>query len=484
MDKEVDKNVSAAEAAWVEYLNNLRIEKMVNNLTIQQNNFNNAMDVFDSILKDAAETIGDGTKGPRGGTQRVHGFLAEIMENGFDNADKLFHGDEKTSFWVNNNGPSDLIKDGVDVQLKFIRSAPGCLDAITEHLDTYPDFLRYGKYMIPRDMYQKIEYYLSISEAQANKMPTSTGEFSLKDWKKINEFFSDGKVPLNKIEPASFDYSDSQLGKYESTIQTKIDSTIEKEQEIESSIKFAHRATAAEAIKVGATSAAFSGAATFISEIFLTKKRTKKTVSEFTDEEWNLILKKTGLGTAKGAVQGVSMYALSNAFNMNVFFANGLITCSFGLAGLIYQKKKGGMNREDFISGLENVFLSSAISTVSSMLGSMFIPVPYLGAIIGNTIGSLIQRALIGPLFGLKDPDIARHLNEINIHKQQLNLKLQKFIDELKIEENKFFDLLENAFSPNCHDAFYGSIELARECGVKENEILKSIDDIDKYFKD
>ena len=38
------------------------------------------------------------------------------------------------------------------------------------------------------------------------------------------------------------------------------------------------------------------------------------------------------------------------------------------------------------------------------------------------------------------------------------------------------------AFDTDIRSAFEGSVELAREAGVREEEILKSVDDLDDYF--
>ena len=42
--------------------------------------------------------------------------------------------------------------------------------------------------------------------------------------------------------------------------------------------------------------------------------------------------------------------------------------------------------------------------------------------------------------------------------------------------------LIENAFSLDLHEALIESAELARAAGVKEEELLTSIEDIDDYF--
>lgn len=68
------------------------------------------------------------------------------------------------------------------IRKKFVNSCGHLsLQAIRMHLKDYPDFLdNGGVYQIPEDHYEKIKWLLSISEKEANKISTSTGDFSLK----------------------------------------------------------------------------------------------------------------------------------------------------------------------------------------------------------------------------------------------------------------------------------------------------------------
>ena len=86
------------------------------------------------------------------------------------------------------------------------------------HLNAYPNFLdNGGVYQIPEDHYEKIKWLLSISEKEANKMPTSTGDFSLKQWRKVHDFFKNGDISLDKVETSKLKYSEVQKGTYEQT---------------------------------------------------------------------------------------------------------------------------------------------------------------------------------------------------------------------------------------------------------------------------
>lgn len=58
--------------------------------------------------------------------------------------------------WVNDNGKVDLIRDGIDIQQKFVNAGGRfSLGAVAEHLHAYPDFVQNGgKYQIPSDHFR------------------------------------------------------------------------------------------------------------------------------------------------------------------------------------------------------------------------------------------------------------------------------------------------------------------------------------------
>lgn len=59
--------------------------------------------------------------------------------------------------------------------------------------------------------------FFNAKNSLANKMPTSTGEFSLKQWKEVHDFFESGDIPLDKIEPSKLRYDEVQKDSYEQT---------------------------------------------------------------------------------------------------------------------------------------------------------------------------------------------------------------------------------------------------------------------------
>lgn len=68
----------------------------------------------------------------------------------------------------------------------------------------------------------------------------------------------------------------------------------------------------------------------------------------------------------------------------------------------------------------------------------------------------------------------------------KLDAKLQaeydKYLAELNEYSEKFRGLIDAAFTSNLHDSLMQSAELARAAGVKEEELLTSIEDVDDFF--
>ena len=65
---------------------------------------------------------------------------------------------------------------------------------------------------------------------------------------------------------------------------------------------------------------------------------------------------------------------------------------------------------------------------------------------------------------------------------EQLEEQFEQFKSELQEETDRFNTVIANAFDTDIRSAFEGSVQLAREAGVKEEEILKSVSDVDDFF--
>ena len=182
-----------AVAAWIDYLNQLRLDRLINALSKQDGNYADAIETLNKSLTTIKDDIIDPN---RGGLKGMHGFIAEVAECGIGNARQQIIGEAASHVWINDNGPVDFIRGTEAIQQKFFQSGNNLsLKAILEHLHQYPDFLTNGgKYQIPKDQFDKIKAYLEMPADVANKLPTSTGEFSLRQWKFVQDFFKNKNI--------------------------------------------------------------------------------------------------------------------------------------------------------------------------------------------------------------------------------------------------------------------------------------------------
>lgn len=205
-DKNIKYTQEQAVASWVQYLNTIRFENLINSLNEQDINLDNAITSLDTTLNEINKLVNSN----RGGKKGIHGFIAEILEVGIGNAKENIIGKDNVYEWVNDNGIADLVRNGTNIQQKYYQKDLS-LSAIAEHLKKYPSFLKKGvKYQIPKDQYEKIQYLRAIPENEANKLATSDSTFSLKQWRKVHEFFKDDSIDINSIEPANLEYSEVQ----------------------------------------------------------------------------------------------------------------------------------------------------------------------------------------------------------------------------------------------------------------------------------
>ena len=473
-------NQEQAVASWVNYLNQVRLDQLMEALQQQDQNWDQAVGTLNKTLSIISKEI---IERNRGGIKGMHGFIAEVAECGVGNAREQVQGRLSIYEWINDNGPTDFLRDGVQIQQKFIASGNHLsLQAITQHFEKYPDFLNQGgKYQIPEDHYEQIKRLLSISKEQANKIPTSTGEFSLKQWKEVHDFFDTGSIQLQDIEPSKLKYDQVQMNRINDTIQSEKKSLKETDKKIRDAAYDASKPSWEQGAKVAALSAAIEGGTAFVTAVAKKRKAGKK-IGEFDSKDWEEVFKESGTGIVKGGVRGISIYALTNYTATPAAVANSLCTASFGMAEQAHLLRSGKITQEEFIENSEILCLDTSVSALSSFIGQALIPVPVLGAVIGNTVGTLMYQVAKDNLTKKEQQLIKGYLKYLYELEIALDKKYKKYIDELNKGLTIYYEMLEKAFSPNYAEALGGSVELAKSFGVPSEELVKSISEIDDYF--
>lgn len=473
-------NQEQAVASWVNYLNQVRLDRLMEALQQQDQNWDQAVGTLNKTLSTISKEI---IERNRGGIKGMHGFIAEVAECGVGNAREQVQGRLPIYEWINDNGPADLLRDGVQIQQKFVASGNHLsLQAITQHFEKYPDFLNQGgKYQIPEDHYEQIKRLLSIPKEQANKIPTSTGEFSLKQWKEVHDFFDKGPIKLQDIEPSKLKYDQVQMNKINDTIQSEKKSLKETDKKIRDDAYDASKPSREQGAKVAALSAAIEGGTAFVTAV-AKKRKAGKRLGEFDSKDWEEVFKESGIGIAKGGVRGISIYALTNYTATPAAVASALCTASFGIAEQAHLLRNGKITQEQFIMNSEILCLDTSVSALSSFIGQALIPVPVLGAVIGNTVGTLMYQIAKDNLTKKEQQLINGYLKYLYELEIALDNKYKKYINELNKGLTIYYEMLEKAFSPNYAEALEGSVALAMSFGVPSEELLKSISEVDDYF--
>lgn len=483
VEKLIKTSQEQAVASWVDYLNQLRIDTLLSSFAKQDVNLRDAITSVDEAMRTIDLEI---ILTNRGGHKGMHGFIAEIAEVGVGNAREQILGKGAVYQWVNDNGPVDMVRSGIDIQQKF--SAAGgrfSLGAVTEHLGKYPDYVKNGgRYQIPCDHFETIQTLHSISPEEAGRLLSRSGEGpSFKDWQRIHMFFSEGSIGIDSLEPSKLDYRDVQKGVYESTLEAEKNSLRSTDQALRDNAYRGSRPKPQEGAKATAVAAVVEGGTTFVLAV-TAKRREGKRLKDFSEEDWTEIHAQTGIGVVRGGVRGLSIYSLTNFTATSAAVASSIVTATFGIAELAHKFRHGEIDELEFIENSELVCLESAVSALSSFIGQALIPVPILGAVIGNTVGTIMYQAVSSSLSKKEAELINRYLADQHALDEGLAATYNYLLEQLGASMTGYLAVLERAFSPDLQLALLGSIELARELGVPTEEILDTKDKTDSYFLD
>ncbi|PVX59565.1 hypothetical protein [Rhodococcus globerulus] len=476
-------NQEQAVAAWVNYLNQLRLDNLLSALNRQDVNLKDAL----ASLHDATRKIDlEVVAANRGGVKGMHGFIAEVAEVGVGNARSQILGKGAVYQWVNDNGPVDLMRGGVEIQQKFVAAGGRFgLGAITEHLEKYPGFVKSGgKYQIPRDHFEVIQKLHAMPQEDAGKLLTLGADGpSLKDWNRIQAFFAEGSIGIESLEPSHLEYSEVQRGAYGVTLKTEEGSLRSTDQSLRDDAYQQSRPTLQEGAKATLVAAAIEGGTALVLAV-VEKRRAGTQLKDLTCEDWADVAGEGGFGVAKGGVRGFSIYALTNFTATSAAVASSIVTAAFGVAEQANKLRRGEIDELEFIENAELVCLETAVSALSSCVGQALIPVPVLGAVIGNTVGLIMYKSISSSLSKREALLIEGYLGEQRALDEQLAAEYRELVEKLDASMSDYLGVLERAFSPDVEVALLGSVELALELGVASEEVLDSDVKVLAYFLD
>lgn len=464
-----------ATASWIDHLNQLRLNELLSRLTSQDINLEKALNELQKI-----KTFVAAPEHILGSPKTKHGEIAEFAQVYISNARKLINGlkAEYTFEGVGRTAPEDYLRNGIPIQSKFNTGNIGntTFNAIKKHLEKYPDFIKNGgKYDIPKDQFKNITELLEKPASQLNRSEYSFVQ-TIREWEKSN-----GISFTNVVNGSVVDYADVQQANIQQTVHSEADCIKNTDKQIRENAYLQSKPTLKEGMNATSVSAAIEGGMSFYLNV--TKKlKSGKKLHDFTAKDWKDVCLGTAIGTGKGAIRGASVYGLTNFTATPAAVASALVTAAFGIISQAQLLHNETISTEDFIINSEVVCLDVAASAVSSLLGQVIIPIPVLGAIIGNAVGMF--------MYGLAKDFLSKHeqsiIADFNSSLEQLNQKLdkqyQQLILSLKEEFAKFSSVVTLAFDEDINKAFLASIDLANYIGVAKDKILKDERDIDNFF--
>lgn len=485
-EKIIKSTQEQAVAAWIDFLNQCRVDTLLSALASQSFNLKNALTVLQQAKIDIATLITSN----RGGATGLHGFIAESAEVGVRNARNLIEGLGSLCEWVNDNGPTDLYIDGIPYQQKFVQDLLGLgstpQSGVYGHITDYPWFKSQGgKYLIPKDFYEMMITLRNMPKEVAVKLsnspPNNQNHLTYGAWKKVNSFFEKSGLSTEDIEPSVLNYADVQKGKIAQTLDKEERSIHARDRQLRKEAYGASQPTLTEGLHVTEVSAAIEGGLSFVLAV-AEKLKTGKSLSQFTAEDWKDVGIDTGVGTIKGGIRGGSVYALTNFTATPAPIASAYVTAILGMIGQAAQLEQGNIDAEEFVAGTQAICLEAGVSAVSSLIGQAVIPIPVLGAVIGNAVGTIAYSITSDYLGKEEQAAIADYIARMDKLNAQLEMRYQKLLAQLKAEFEHFKSLLDFAFDLDANVAFYGSIVLADEVGVPKEKILHTPDDFTRYF--
>lgn len=479
IEKIVKSTQEQAIAAWVGLINQMRINDLIENLNRQNQNLNSAMESMNWALDKIEELVVTN----RGGSKGLHGFIAEVAECGLENAQSLVHGDKPVMEWVNDNGPADLLREGVEIQVKFVNAGGKfSLDAVAAHLEKYPDFLdKDGVYQIPKDHLDAVRTLYEMPKEEAVKLVSSGGGPSYTTWKSIHEFFDSNEFSIDDLEASKFEYSEVQKNVIADKMGEEKSKLADECNRIKKGVYEDHKPTPQEGAKAAAAGAILEAGTAFT----LSVKRhlgDGKRIGDLTQDDWVEIAKDSGMGLVKGGVRGGAVYVLNNYTATPSAVASALVTASFGVVNCAYRFRNGELTEVEFIENSEIACLDASVGAFSSFVGQALIPIPVLGALVGNAVGATVYE--LGKDFYNKQETelLAHYAQELKVLDAELDGEYAACISKLRENMTIYIGLLSKAFSPNVALSFSGSVELAASLNVPDSEILHKREDVDDFF--
>lgn len=469
-------------------LRDTNVAKLLNDLRTNDADLATALAHLDLAHERIARLIASN----RGSLKGMHGFIAEILEVGIENARAAIRNGNAQSVWVNDNGAIDILRAGVAIQQKFYSGPMSrILRAITDHAATYSDYVAQGGlYQIPKDQYETLQSLLRMSEHEASTTLVTGGTGpSFRDWKAVHEFVANSGIPINRIEASTITRAEAEAKVAPATVLKETRSIRSTHAKQESTIREAHRPTPRTGLHAAAASAAFEGGFV-LARAIRAKLRSGTRLEEFTPEDWSEVLAEAGIGATRGFVRGGVLYVVTASIPETMTnsspiaaMASAVVTAAFAIAEQTHRYRAGEITPEEFGDSCLRLSVDTSLQLVATLMGQALIPVPLLGSIIGSAVGAVLSSLAHEYLDESEQRVIDASVRALDAQRARLAEEERESLARLEKNLRSYILLLEQASVVDPLEAFDASIALAEAAGVSPDAILKTPEDIRAYFE-
>lgn len=491
----VDLNVGQGIAAYVDWLNRMRLSDLAASLGLILAQENDSLKVMDGRLAEALRHI-DAAKADvaqqvidanRGGEKGLHGFIAEFAETGIANARRALDGLAGSTVLLNDNGPADLLVDGRAVQMKFYANLRHEIEAAAR----YPQM----DMMFSKD---HVAAYRAImggdEEVILNGQRLS--DRTIEGIRRLIEDESERRgVPWDEwMRPSKLDYGQVQKGSIDRTFAQEAENLDRRAMERKERIREdadERRAAAqdkarpnlGEAYRAAGVAAAMQGGVNLGMFIY-ERHREGREIWRFTADDWKACGLTTAEGALKGGVSGYMVYGLTNVCRLSAPSAGAIAAGTFGLIDAAIRLRSGEIDDDGFLNLVTMNAIDATGAAVGAAVGQAVIPVPVVGALIGSIAVSTALRLGKDVLNRRERALLDDYQTRMDSFIADLDERHARALRRLMDEYRKLGDLQRYAFDldVNVRLRFEGSIELARATGVSEEEILHDESEIDDFF--
>ena len=143
--------------------------------------------------------------------------------------------------------------------------------------------------------------------------------------------------------------------------------------------------------------------------------------------------------------------------------------------------RKGAVSETEYVETCLWLSLEAMVKLLSSSL-TVLIGTEY--SRLAQAVSQLAFEYGRYVLYAKEQAILAEYIENQYVLDEQLQERYNAFRAEVQAQSDKFRYLISEAFSPDIRNTLMQSAELARAAGVREEELLTSLDDIDAFFLD